>query len=92
MNIHGIVKGNSLSCYNWEHEDKITILNKLDELDPGIYLIEVYNHDKHCYGAVASDQIVIYKNTLDQLEPLLKGSNMILGYGNSEGIINIGFS
>lgn len=63
--IDGWVRGNRLDCYGWEAEDRLTIINKIEDIiENEVALFLAYNVDKQEIGAVLSDQVVSFKNPM----------------------------
>jgi hypothetical protein len=68
--IKAIVKGNSLDCYGWDHEDEIVVFEKINNLDAdnGYFLFDAYNVTKDVAGAVVNDQIIFIDDPTELLK------------------------
>lgn len=89
MKINALVKGNTLDCYDWEHEDRLTVLQKLEVLveEANICSYNTYNHDKQCFGVVTTDQIVVLKDNFTQLDPIFKDCKITFYAGNEKSFM-----
>ena len=83
MKANAFVRGNSLDCYNWEAEEGLVILAKIQELDEEhhISLFQAYNLDRKEYGAVDSAQIILMDKTLQDAKPLTTDAVAVYSIG-----------
>lgn len=81
---NALVKMDELDCYDWEHEDGLLIVAKIDDLDKehGIYLYHAYNIDKKAWGGVASHQIILLDPSWEDAVAEFEGYSSIYGCGN----------
>ena len=80
--IKAIVKGNELSCYNWDNEDELIVFAKVQNLDAenGCFLFDTYNVTKSMSGAVDNDQIIFIDDPTElfKSDPLFDDSFKIV--------------
>ena len=84
--IEGWVRSNRLDCYGWEAEDRLTIVNKIEDIiENEVALFLAYNVDKQEIGAALSDQIVSFENPIR----LNVASKEEQEFANSKEFLNI---
>lgn len=88
--VNAFVKQELLQHYGWEHEDKLTLICKLIDLDEdkGLYLFQAYNHDKDSWNGVTNNQVVMFDKSILDTEPLLNGYKAIIM--NGQDVYGIG--
>lgn len=88
--VDAYVRQELLQHYGWEHEDKLTLICKLIELDKDkkLYLFQAYNHNKEEWNGVTNDQVVLFDKSILDSKPILEGYKAVVL--NGEMVFGVG--
>lgn len=78
--VEAFVKHDTLHHYGWEHEDKLTLVCKLVDLDEekGVYLFQAYNHDKDEWNGVTNKQVILFDDSILHSDAVLNGYKAVI--------------